>query len=104
MESFYFSSEISGLEVKCKSEMLLFLHSPLRGSCEGLLVDEMEKLDVGRLDLLGISNRNIYGRKKSKTTLVPFILFYVMLRLLVTLSNVYIVTERYALDSIDVSF
>lgn len=94
MESFYISSEIPGLEVKRKTEMLLFLHSPLWGSCEGLLVDEMEKLDVGRLDLLGISNWNIYGRKKKcKTTLPPFILFYVMLRLLVTLSNVYIITE-----------
>lgn len=53
-----------GLGVKYKIEMLLLPCSLYWGSREGLLVNEMVKSEVRRLDPLRISNWNIYGRKK----------------------------------------
>lgn len=60
-DSFYnVTSQVPWLEVKCKIETLWFA----RPFIEGLLVNEMEKSDVGKLDCLEISFWNIYGRKK----------------------------------------
>lgn len=50
-------------------------------------MNEMEKTDVGRLDCLEFHFGISMGEKKFKATLLPFILFYVML----FLSNVYII-------------
>lgn len=60
-DSFYnVTSQVPWLEVKCKIETLWFP----RPFIEGLLVNEMEKSDVGKLDCLEISFWHIYGRKK----------------------------------------